>query len=51
MGAILGVALKLLASDAVKTLIVDAAKLLAKRTDNKVDDDVVAVIEDVLSKV
>lgn len=41
---------KLMASKAVKALIIDSAKLLAKRTDNKIDDDVVAVIEDVLSK-
>ena len=50
MNLILSTVVKLMASKAVKALIIDSAKLLANRTDNKIDDDVVAVIEDVLSK-
>lgn len=41
---------RLLHSEAVKDLIIGAVGLLAKRTDNQIDDDAVKLVTDALSK-
>ena len=47
---IVSVLVKLLHSTAVKTLVIDAVKLLAGREDNNIDGDVVKLVEDALAK-
>lgn len=48
--SIVSLFVRLLHSEAVKDLIIGAVGLLAKRTDNQIDDDAVKLVTDALAK-
>lgn len=48
ISSLLGIVTRLVTSDFIQYLILEGAKALARKTDNKYDDEIVAKMEEVL---